>query len=45
MLSRFEIYVDDKLRFIKNSVRDKDIITKLLDQKRIKYYIKEIKLY
>jgi hypothetical protein len=45
VLIRFEIYVDDKLRFIKNNVRDKKIITKLLDQKGIKYFIKEIKFY
>jgi hypothetical protein len=45
VLIRFEIYVDDKLRFIKNNVRDKKNITKLLDKKGIEYKVKEHKFY
>lgn len=44
-ISRFEIYVEGKLRFIKNSFHDKEIITKLLAQKGIEYVVKEFKLY
>jgi hypothetical protein len=44
-LSRFEIYVDGKLRFIKNNLRDKDNILKLLKEKSIDFEVKQIKFY
>lgn len=44
-LSKFEIYVNGKLRFIKNNVRDKNLLTKLLKEKGINFEIKEHKLY
>lgn len=45
ILSKFEIYVDGKLRFIKNNLRDKQTITKLLDEKGIKYQVIEHNFY
>jgi len=44
-LNKFEIFVDGKLRFIKNTIREKDTITKLLKQKGISFEVKEYNLY
>lgn len=45
-LIRFEIFVDGKLRFIKNNLRDKNIIINLLDQKGIdNVQVNEVSLY
>ena len=45
-LIKFEIFVDGKLRFIKNNLRDKNIIIKLLDQKGINnVHVNEVNLY
>jgi len=44
-IKKFEIFVNGKLRFIKNNVRDKEIIRKELIKKGIDFKIKEHKLY
>lgn len=44
-LKRFKIFVDGKLRFIKNTDREKDDLCKLLSQKGIIFEIQEEKLY
>lgn len=44
-IMKYEIYVDGKLRFIKNSINDKNFIVNLLKKKEMNYNVKEIKLY
>lgn len=44
-LKRFKFFVDGKLRFIKNTNREKDDLCKLLSQKGIKFDIEEEILY
>lgn len=45
-LSKFEIFVDGKLRFIKNNLREKNNIITLLQQKGINnVHVNEIKFY